>query len=162
MPNLNPYTPRKTKVHHYKWDEEYISYEVKDIVKKTGEGEDDFVLTQKIIEHREPIAEVVGRDAGTTGIKAVMERALRTGDPSILPPPLSASGVTNDYTNVPDNLLDAENYAKEMESRFNALPEEIRKGRTFEQFCQFFGQEEFDNWIKSMTPKQEEKKEGDK
>ena len=162
MEKINsPFIPKKTVYHEYKFDEEYVSYEVKDVVKKIGEGEEDFVITQKLIEKREPIKEVIARDAGTTGIQAVMQRALLTGDTSILPDPLPKTGVVSDYTEVPDNLLDADLYAKAMEAKFNALPEEVRKGRSFDEFCQFFTQDEFNAWMNAMLPKKEEKKEGD-
>lgn len=119
----------------------------------------------KHIEHREPIVEVVNRDAGTTGILPILQRVALTEDISILPTPMDKTGVTNDYTNVPDNLLDAENYAKKMQAAFDALPEEIKKGRNFNDFCNSFGQDELSAYIGAMmalNQSKTEKKDGDK
>lgn len=164
-------SPFKYRGHHKgqdKFDKDYVDYKHKEVVKKIGEGEDDYVISIKHIEVRTPISEVVNRDAGTTGIHAVMQRVALTGDESLYPEPLPKTGVTNDYTNAPNNLLDAENYAKRMEAAFNELPENLRKGRNFNDFCNSFTQEELTTYLAALSKvinpdeKKSHVKEGDK
>ena len=114
------------------WDTDYIELEHKVVVKKTGEGEDDYVLITKHIVHKTPIAEVVARDAGTCSIQAIMAQVLKTGDTSLLPTPHPKDGVVNDITGVPDNLMDLDNQMKAMEAKFAALPDSLKKGRSFD------------------------------
>lgn len=139
------------------WDSEYLEVENKDVVKKTGDGEDDFVIVTKHIIHKTPVKEVVGRDSGTCSIKAIMDQVLRTGDQSLYPNPMPKDGITNDYTGVPDNLLDLDNLNKEMAAKFEALPDELKKGRSFAEFCELINQDEFLQFIAALTPKKEEK-----
>lgn len=143
------------------FDEDYIELEHKDVVKKTGDGEDDYVLVTKHIPHRTPIAEVVARDSGTCSIRAIMDQVLRTNDQSLLPTPMPKDGVTNDITGVPDNLLDLDNLNKDMAAKYEALPDELKKGRSFAEFCELITQDEFMQFIASIVPKKAEK-DGDK
>ena len=91
------------------WDQDYITYEVKDVVKKTGEGEEDYVIIHKIIEHRDNIAETINSQADDVGIQAMLKRFALTQDPSVFPEPLPKDGVLNDVSGVPDNLLNTTN-----------------------------------------------------
>lgn len=141
------------------FDEFYIDYEIKDIVKKVGDGEEDFVITQKIIEHKRDIVQEINSQADSVGVYNLIKRVALTGDESLYPEPMPKTGVVSDYTNVPDNLLDADLMAKQRLNDFNNLPDSLKKGRSFEEFMTSFNQEEFNAWLSSIKPV--EKKEGD-
>lgn len=141
------------------FDKYYIDYEIKQVVKKVGDGDEDFVIENKIIEHKRDIAQEINAQADQVGVYNLMKRVALTGDDSLLPPPLEKTGVTSDYTGVPDNLLDADLMAKERIAQFNALPDELKKGRNFEEFMTTFTQDEFSIWLNSLKP--QDKKEGD-
>lgn len=159
---FNPFVSRKHEIHlQDNWDTDYISLEFKDIVKKTGEGDEDYVLVTKTIINKEPIDEVVARDSGTCSVRDIMEKVIRTGDQSLIPAGMPKDGITNDYTHVPDNLLDLDNLNKEMAAKFEALPDELKKGRSFAEFCELINQDEFMQFIASIAPKKEAKKDGD-
>lgn len=159
---FNPFRPFKHAIPGQdNFDTEYVDIELKDVVKKTGEGEDDFVIITKEILHRTPIDEVVSRDSGTCSIRAIMDQVLRTGDTSLIPVGMPKDGVINDVTGVPDNLLDLDNLNKEMAAKFEALPDELKKGRSFAEFCELINQDEFMQFIASIAPKKEAKKDGD-
>lgn len=145
------------------WDEDYITYELKDTVVKTGEGEEDFVIQTKIIEHRDNIAEVIAKDADSVGVANLIQRVLRTGDESLMPPPLGTDGRLDDGTRCPDNLLDAVNMAEDAYKVYESLPEEIRKGRDLEQFANSFTAQEFIDFLTAQQKKvdPQEKKDGD-
>ena len=117
-------------------------------------------MTKEII-HKTPIAEVVGRDADTCSIQSIMAQVLRTGDMSLLPAAMPKDGITNDYTGVPDNLLDLDNLNKDMAAKYDALPDELKKGRSFAEFCELITQDEFMQFIASIAPKKEAEKDGD-
>lgn len=145
------------------WDQDYITYELKDYVVKSGEGDEDFVVKTKVIEHRDNIAEVIAKDADSVGVANLIERVLRTGDESLLPPPLGNEGRLDDGTLAPDNLLDAVNMAEEAYKTYESLPEELRKGRDLEQFANSFTAQEFIDFLTAQQKKVEpqEKKDGD-
>ena len=142
-----------------KFDEFYIDYEIKQVVKKIGEGEEDFIVEDKIIEHKRDIVQEINAQADQVGVYNLMKRIAMTKDDSLMPEPMPKTGVTSDFTNVPDNLLDADLMAKERIKQFNALPDSLKKGRSFEEFVNTFNQDEFNVWLKSMQPV---KKDGDK
>lgn len=164
---VSPFASRKNYVSKGQdnWDTDYIDYKIKDIVKKTGEGEEDFVIVQKITEVRTPIQEVVDRDAGTTGIKALMERVALTGDDTLLNgTAISKDGVTSDYTKCPGDLMEVDLMAKRAVAAYDALPDEIKKGRSFNDFCNSFTTDEYALWVASLVKankKADEKKDGD-
>ena len=158
----NPFLASKVKTIFTKdFDEFYIDYEVKQVVKKVGDGEEDFIIEDKVIEHKRDIRQEINSQADQVGVYNLMKRIALTGDDSLMPEPMPKTGVTSDFTGVPDNLLDADLLAKQRIEQFNALPDSLKKGRSFEEFMSTFNQEEFNVWLKSMMP-QEEKKEGDK
>ena len=142
------------------FDEFYIDYELKQVVKKVGDGEDEFIIEDKVIEHKRDIRQEINAQADQVGVYNLMKRVALTGDDSLMPEPMPKTGVTSDYTNVPDNLLDADLLAKQRKAEFDALPDSIKKGRSFEQFVSSFTQDEFNVWLKSLAPEKE--KEGDK
>lgn len=143
------------------FDEFYIDYEVKQVVKKVGDGEEDFIIEDKVIEHKRDIRQEINSQADQVGVYNLMKRIALTGDDSLMPEPMAKTGITSDYTGVPDNLLDADLLAKKRIEQFNALPDSLKKGRSFEEFMNTFNQDEFNVWLKSMMP-QENQKEGDK
>jgi hypothetical protein len=142
------------------FDEFYVDYEIKQVVKKVGDGEEDFIIEDKVIEHKRDIKQEINAQADDVGVYNLMKRVALTGDDSLMPEPMPKTGVTSDYTNVPDNLLDADLMAKQRIAEFDSLPDALKKGRSFEEFMSSFTQDEFSAWLSSLAPV--DKKEGDK
>lgn len=155
MMSNNPFIRSNVKtVPQANWDEFYIDYEIKQVVKKVGDGEEDFIVEDKVIEHKRDIVQEINAQADQVGVYNLMKRVALTGDTSLYPEPMPKTGVTSDYTGVPDNLLDADLMAKERLAQFNALPDSLKKGRTFEEFMSTFSQDEFNIWLESMKPQE--------
>lgn len=138
----------------------YYNYEVKQVVKKVGEGEDDFVLEDKIITHRDLIQSVLDAQADQVGVYNIIERAVRTGDNSLLKSAqVHVSDEILDITNAPTDLADGLHKAQASQAAYASLDPALTKGRTLEQFLLTITPDEFAAWQASL--KKTEKKEGD-
>lgn len=148
------------------FDKFYIDRVIKQVVKKTGDGEDDYILVEKIIESKRDIAKEIHSQSGDVGIDSYLKSFELTGESPIE----SFKGVSSeivDYTKMPDNLADAQLLASKTGDLFASLPKDIVGRMSYEEFIQSFTQEKFDAYIKSLTPpvdekKVEEKKDGEK
>lgn len=162
----SPFIPHnRVKFEKRQFDTEYVTPRIKDVVQKTGEGEEDFVVVQKITYEKTPIAEVLARDHGTTSIQAVIDRFALTGDASVLPSAMPKDGVTNDVTGCPEDLLEADIMAKRAVAAFDSLPDDLKKGRSFGDFCATFTQDEYAIWLAALAGQNKtekvDKKDGD-
>lgn len=140
------------------FDKYYVDVVVKQVVKKTGDGEDDYILVDKVIETKRDIAKEIHAQSGDAGIDAYLKSFEITGQSPIE----SFRGVSDevvDYTQMPDNLADAQMLAKNSGDLFAGLPKELVGKMTYEQFISSFTQEKFDEYIKSITPSESKKEE---
>lgn len=87
------------------FDKYYINRKVVQVVKKTGEGETDFILEDKVIDEKILIDEVIQADADSCGVYNIINKVLKTGDESILN--IDNSGQFADISAYPDNIHDA-------------------------------------------------------
>lgn len=159
---LSAFTPRKsTHKGVGDFDTHYVNYEVKKVVKKIGEGEDDYVLVTKIIEHKDSIKGVIESHADEVGVYNLIERAIRTGDMSLLNrAAVSDTEQIVDTVGMPTTPDEALHYAESQVDKYNALPDEIKKGRTFEQFlASTTTADDFAAWVKSLVPEADKKEE---
>lgn len=153
------WTPRKSKPGVKGFDKYYITYEEKQVVEKIGEGEEDFVVKTKFIEHKEDIKALINSQADKVGVNNLVRRVLMTGDTSLIPAVnVDKEAKVVDITNVPSSLLDADITAKESVAYYDSLPESLKKGRTYAEFMSSITTEEFNQFLASIAPK----KEGDK
>ena len=144
------------------FDKFYIDRVVKQVVKRTGDGEDDFILVDKVIETKRDIAKEIHAQAGEAGIDAYLKNFEMAG----ISPIDSFGGVSDeiiDETQMPQTLADAQLLAKRTGDLFASLPREVVGRMTYEEFISSFTQEKFDEYIRSLTPPvKEEEKEGEK
>lgn len=149
------WTPRPSKPGVKGFDKYYVNYEVKTIVKKVGEGEDDYVLENKKIIHKDLIKGVVDSHADEVGVYKLIERAMLTGDQSLLKGAQAhVSDSVLDITGAPSDLADGLHQRAAQEKAYAALPASLTKGRTLEQFINTITQEEFDAFIKGLIPEE--------
>lgn len=142
------------------FDKYYIDRVIKQVVKKTGEGEDEFILIDKVVETKRDIQKEIHAQAGDCGIDAYLKNFEMSG----VSPMESFGGVSDeivDTTQMPQTLADAQMLAKASGEMFASLPRELVGKMTYEQFISSFTQEMFDEYVKSLTPPVEEKKEGE-
>lgn len=154
------FTPRPCPKGVKDFDKYYITYEVKKVLKKVGEGEDDYVLEDKIITHKDLIRSVIDAQADEVGVYNIIERAIRTGDASLLKSAqVHVSDEILDITGAPADLAEGLHMSEASQKAYASLDPALTKGRTLEQFILTITPDEFAAWQASLV--KTEKKEGD-
>lgn len=131
------------------FDQDYISISIVDYVVKTGEGENDFVIKQKVIEDRKPIAEVIAVDAESVGVYNIIKQVLRTGDTSLLP--MDDGKCNVDLVGAPETLMEVKQLGEEAAAKYASLSSDLTKGRTLAEFVNNLTQDEFNAFISAIT-----------
>lgn len=143
------------------FDKYYIDRVIKQVVQKTGEGEDDFIIVDKVIETKRDIAQEINAQMGDAGIDAYLKDFEMAG----VNPMDSFDGVSKDiqdFSEMPDNLADSILLGEKARVAYASLPSELKKGLSYEKFITNFTQEKFDEYMASLVPpKVEEEKKGE-
>ena len=139
------------------FDQDYITIEIVDYVEKTGEGENDYVIKKKVVETREPIADVVARDADQVGVYNIIKQVMRTGDTSLLPADDGKCQV--DLVGAPETLMEVKAMGEDAAAKYAGLDPELTKGRSLAEFIKNLSQEEFNSFIDAIKSRQEVKSE---
>lgn len=147
----SPFVPRKkTSVGQTGFDTEYIHIAIVDAGKKTGEGDEDFVVYKKVITTTEPIQEVVDRDRQSVGVENILAQYIRNDcDPSILPVDDGKGDV--DLVGAPEDLMQLKQVAIDAEKKYAALPDDLKNGMDMTSFVNSMSQEKFDAFVKAMA-----------
>lgn len=140
------------------FDKYYIDREIKQVVKKTGEGEEDYILIDKVIETKRDIDKVINAQASDVGIEAYLKNYEVTGEAM---PDVVVSEDVQDFTNMPGSLAEAALLGEKSRKLFASLPADLKGKMTYEEFVTSFTNEMFDAFIAKMQPKAEEKKDGE-
>lgn len=136
------------------FDKYYIDQVVKQVVKKVGDGEDDFILVDKVIETKRDIQKEIHAQAGDVGIEAYVRQFELAGETVS---DVVLSDDVQDFTNMPDNLADAVLLGENSRKMFASLPKELVGKMSYEEFIANFTQEKFDAYVASLIPPKEEK-----
>lgn len=131
------------------FDKYYIDRVVKQVVKKTGEGEDDFILADKVIETKRDIAKEIHAQAGDAGIDAYIRQYEVMGEPI---PDVKVTEDVQDFTNMPGSLADAVLLGETSRKLYDSLPSELKGKMSMDEFISSFTQEKFDSFIASLVP----------
>lgn len=163
MPNafiVKPHEPRLNKV---KYDEYYIDRWFKDKVVKCGDGEEDFTIVKVVVEDKRSIKDTIAAQADDVGLENILKKFALTGDESILPESVVSNEQVADFTQMPQDLIEAQNLFNAQEAAFNSLPKDLVKGRTFAEFMANINQDEFAAWQAALKAKMtpEKEKEGE-
>lgn len=144
------------------FDQVYKSIKIIDVVKKTGKGDDDYVLEKKVIVDETPIKDVIDADADSVGVENIIKQILRTGDASLLP--VDKGDCNVDLVGVPTSLMEIKQMGIEAEKAFSSLPKELTGDLDMVSFVNSMSQEKFDAFVKAMSDraasKVEKKEEG--
>lgn len=130
------------------FDTEYENITIVDKVKKTGSGDDDYVIVKEVLVEKTPIQEVIDADADSVGVYNIMKQVLRTGDTSLLP---VDKGGNYDLVDAPDNLMELAAMGDKAAADFANLPGELTKGLDMKNFVESLTQEQFDAFIKAVA-----------
>ena len=131
------------------FDTKYKSIKIVDSVKKTGEGENDFVIVKKVIVEMTPIQEVIDADKDSVGVENIIKQVLRTGDTSLLP--IDRGDCNVDLVGAPEDLMSLKQMGVEAEKAFGSLPEELVNGMDMKSFVGNMSQEKFDAFMKAVA-----------
>ena len=144
-------------------DKYYYDVKLVDKVKKVEGSEDDFIIVKEEVVTKTDIKELIDSQADDVGLNNVLKQFALTGDPGVLPSGVNPNGGdVLDCTQLPNDLIDADIYFKNMRAKFDALPDDIKAGRNFQDFMTTFTQAEFDKFVASLKPVESNgKKEGE-
>lgn len=140
------------------FDKYYIDREIKQVVKKTGEGEEDFIIVNKVIETKRDIDKYINAQASDVGIEAYLRNYEVTGEPM---PDVKVGEEVQDFTNMPGSLAEAALLGEKSRKLFDSLPSDLKGKMNYEEFMTSFTNEMFDAFIEKMKSKVEEKKDGE-
>lgn len=138
------------------FETEYDNIEIRDRVKRTGPGEQDFIVEKFVVHTKTPIQEVVDADANSVGVNNIIKQVLKTGDTSLLP---VDTGGEVDFVGAPETLMELKELGKQAEMKFKGLPEEITEGRDMASFVNNMSQEKFDSLMKAINGRASAQKE---
>ena len=141
------------------FDKYYIDRVIKQVPKKIGQGEDDYVIVDKVIESKRLIRDVINADSDKAGIEAYLAPYIASKTPL---PGVNVEDSVNDYTKCPENLADAIMLGEDAKKAFNNLDPALTKGMTYEQFISGFKQEMFQEYVNKLSNKEPAKPSEDK
>lgn len=106
-----------------------VHYYMKDVVKKVGEGEEDFVIEQKLEEYdRTPRAEYINSFKNDVGIKNMIRKAIANGqDPAVC---FRAKGGYVDLTKAPNSITELEQSLQSADKAYENLPKDLKKAHS--------------------------------
>lgn len=143
------------------FDKTYKTIKIVDVVKKTGEGENDFILQKKVIVDEQLIQDVIDADKDSVGVDNIIKQVLRTGDTSLLP--VDKGDCNVDLVGAPSSLMEVKQLGENASQIFESLPKELVKDMDMTSFVNSMSQEKFDEFVKALSNRaasQNEKKEG--
>lgn len=94
------------KYPHKDYDKYYIDRKIIQVVKKVGEGENDFIIVTKALDSKIDIKEFVNASADSCGVYNILKKVIATGDTSYLNP-ISEDSFT-DISNIPSTTSGVE------------------------------------------------------
>lgn len=139
------------------WDENYESIEIVDVVKKIGDGDDDYVIVKKVNRSYTPIKDVVEADRDNVGVAPILKAFVRTGDESLLPMEKEASTV--DLVGAPSSIMEIKQQGVDAEKAFAGLPHDLTQGMDMKAFVEGMSQEKFNQFIQAVAARQAKKQE---
>lgn len=134
------------------FDKYYIKRVVKYVPVPLFEGSDDYVLDMKVIEDKVDIVETINSQANDVGLKAMLERFEKTGDPSCLPSPVNATDDILDLTKLPQDNAEYFEYIHGLADKYKSLPVELRQDMTLDEFVKKITDKQVNDWLESVKP----------
>lgn len=147
------------------FEEYYIDRELIYVPQPVEGSDEEYILIPKIKETKRSIKEVIDSQADDVGLDNALRKFALTGDPSVLPGPVQANDNILDLTSLPEDSADYFKYIHGLASSFEALPVELRKDLTMEEFTKkvINGEINVDAYFESIKLKEKtEEKDGDK
>lgn len=135
------------------FDQFYKSIKIVDVVKKTGEGEGDYVIKKKVIVEKTPIEEVVQADKDNVGVYSILAQFAKTGDTSLLP--MEKEGNSVDLVGAPESLMEMKQAGVDAEAMFAKLPKSLRGDMDMNAFVSSFTNEQFEKFVQAIVARKQ-------
>lgn len=114
--------------------QDIVNFYNKDVVKKIGEGEDDFIIEQKVTEYdRCDRQDYINSFKGDVGVKNQIAKAIREGEsPSYVMTEKFKSQQKGlvDMIKIEDALADPDGFAKQIKESYDKLPKELKEKKS--------------------------------
>lgn len=133
-----------------KWDEDYIAYEEKEKIVKSGDGENDWRIEKYTEQRRVNIDKHINSFASEVDVKNILAKVAKTGDTSLL----NQTPIKDyDTTMIPENYHEAAKMMDKQKSidAFNALPKELRGDDDMETFIKNLSKEKIESYINKVV-----------
>lgn len=166
MPNI--FSPRtvvdkngvvvpRTYENEKSFDKFYVDQTLKEVVKKIGDGDEDFVIITKVIDSKRDIKQVINsQNKDVINIDESIKRFAETGDLTQLPPGME-DGQLIDYTRFPEDHAAYMQMMTKAAEEYDALPASLKGKMTMAEFIQKFDDKQLAAYIESIKPKEEVK-----
>lgn len=127
------------------------TFELKRSVKVIDKDNDIYDIVEEYVVVDEVDTDKLTKSfAGQTGLEAVLKRVAITGDTSLLGGASYDSEEIFDATKVPSTLGEVKAAADKL-SEYDKLPDDLKKGRTVEEFIAQFTQADLDAYLKGLV-----------
>lgn len=134
----------------YSADKDIVEYAEEQYIEKTGEGDKDFVVKTRVVESsRINRQDYISSFADEVGIKNILKKVQATGDETLLKQ--RPDGAFIDVTQFPDTRSGMYEAVKNGVKAFDDLPDDVKKKMSMEDFVNYFGQKEFDDYVKAKV-----------
>lgn len=140
------------------YDQFYIKRQIKFVPLPVQEGSDDYILSMKVVENKEDIKLLINSQADGVGLQAMIDKFEKTGDPSVLPQPITATDQIVDFTKLPQDNAEYFEYIHGLAAKFEDLPIELRKDMTLTDFIKNITNKQVEDYLSSVKPVESEKK----
>lgn len=129
----------------YSKDKDIVEYVEEKYIEKTGEADTDYIEKVRIVEgNRVNRAKYIASFADDVGIQNILKKIRMTGDESLLN---QCKGQFLDTTGLPSSKEDAYAAVENGVKAFDDLPDELKRKMSMADFVNYFGQEQFDEFI---------------
>lgn len=132
------------------WETSYVDREIKPVVKKTGEGEEDYVIINKVVETKRSVKDTIESQADDAGLEAYMKTYEMSGE---VPPQVVVHDGVDDYSQMPESMAEAAAIGEQAQQAFKQLDPELTKGLSLGEFLGFITNEKVKDFYKSKEEK---------
>lgn len=131
------------------FDKYYIDREVKKVARKTGEGPEDYVIEDKVIENKRDIKQTIMASLGDAGIDAYLAPYLKTNTEV---PGAVVDDTIQDFSQMPENLAEAAALGENAKALYSKLDPKLTGGLSMEDFLNTLTPEKLEAYYKSLIP----------
>lgn len=129
----------------------------KEIVKKTGEGDEDFIIDKKLVVYRSYSRDKYIQDqSDDVGILNVLKKVALSGTDLTQDNPYAAKPGYVDMTKFPETVAEAEALICDANKKWAAIPDEVKDGMSYDDFIKSGAAQKLYDYYKAEVDKKVE------